>query len=60
MSPRTRKLRTKPGDKPHYIKNSARWQRVHRMEKELSIVAGENSKYGDFLSRMRRFMDEII
>jgi hypothetical protein len=30
------------------------------MEKELSIVAGENSKYGDFLSRMRRFMDEII
>ena len=30
------------------------------MEKELNIVAGENNKYGDFLNKMRRIIDETI
>ena len=60
LSPRSRAKRTKPGDKPYYIKESARWQRVHRMEKELSLVAVENTKYGDFLSKMRKMIDDTI
>ena len=59
-SPRTRKNRLKPGEKPHYIKNSTKWQKVHQIDKELQVVSTENLKYVDFLSKMRKIVQDTI
>jgi len=60
LSPRSRKLRTKPGERPHYIQNSTKWQRVHAIGKELVGVSSDADKYGEFLSKMRKLVEDTI
>lgn len=44
---------------PSFIKKSPRWQRVHRLDTELAQITTENSKFDDYIRKVKKLIEEI-